>query len=125
MSGPAGRRPDAWLVVAVGIIEGSALGVVFQAANLLLGPVLIGLAVGWLIVGLAVIGFVAHRAGARHAFEQTSLIRASAWTLVIAIVGGWFWMLQGAHGTSALVTSLVALAAAAPTLGVGLRLRRR
>ncbi|WP_232548569.1 hypothetical protein [Propioniciclava soli] len=118
------RRPDGWLLLALAVILGSSLAVAFQAFNLLWGPVVLGLALGWLALGLVITALVTRRAeGPHRRTDRRAVFVALGWCTLVALVGGWWWVGSGPHATTALVTSSVAALAVVPLGVVGLRLR--
>lgn len=67
------------------------------------------------LVGILVIAAWASRARGVHprGFNRR-LVLGGAWGVLVDGVGGWFWIAQGAHSTSALLTTMVAVVAFLP-----------
>jgi fatty-acid desaturase len=118
-------RREGWTLVALAGMTFVAMAIAFQAHNMPWGGiVLFGSLIAYMagIVGATV---RAHRARRVHPFGFDRAFKiAGLWEILLVGVCGWWWIAQGPHGTSAVLTTLAALAATAPLALVGLRLVR-
>jgi len=118
-------RREGWTLVALAGITFVAMAIEFQAHNLPWGGIVLwgSMIVFW--AGIVVVTVVVHRVRRVHPFGFDRAFKiAGAWEVLLVGVCGWWWIAQGPHHTSAILTTLDALAATAPLALVGLRLVR-
>jgi predicted membrane channel-forming protein YqfA (hemolysin III family) len=108
-------RREGWAGIVLAATETASLAVTFQAHNLLWGGIVMWATLALTLVGILVISAWASRArGVRPRGFTRQLVLAGAWAVLIDGVGGWFWIAQGPHSTSALLTTVVAVVAFLP-----------
>jgi hypothetical protein len=103
-------RRQGWAGIALAGTEMVSLSVTFQAHNLPWGGIVMWATNCLTLVGILVISVWASRARRVHPRGFTrSLVVAGGWAVLCIGIGGWFWIAQGPHSTSALLTTVAAV----------------
>lgn len=118
-------RREGVIGVAMGLLQGACLAVLFQAPNMEWGGLVTAGVQILLLISIVVMATRAARVRRVHprGHARASLV-ATAWLLAVVLGAGWFWIAGGPHGTSAVVTTLAAAVAVLPTVVVSARLIR-
>ena len=118
-------RREGWAGMALTGAEAVSFSVTFQAHNLPWGGIVMWATILLMPVWILVISAWASRArGVRPRGFTRDLWLAGGWSLLCFGVGGWFWIAQGPHSTSPVLTTLVAILAVVPMAWVFARVVR-
>jgi hypothetical protein len=118
-------RREGWAGIALAGTEAVSFSVIFQAHNVLWGGIVMWATIGVMQVGILAISAWASRARGVHPRGFTrDLVLAGGWAVLCIGIGGWFWIAQGPHSTSALLTTVAAIVAVLPVVFVFARVVR-
>lgn len=116
-------RGEGWAGVSLAALQSICLAVVFQAQNMTWGGLVLVGTLGLNLLGIVAMTLLAARARGVHPRGHHRALRlAGAWAVAVTVVGGWTWIAQGQHDTSAVITTSVAVIAHLPFLLVAARL---
>lgn len=108
-------RREGWAGITLAVVQAAGLAVSFQALNAPSGGVLLYASQLTVLAGIAIVASWASRHRGVHARGFTRALMASGgWAVLVAAVGGWFWIAHGPHLTNAVLTTLVAIAGLIP-----------
>lgn len=116
-SPPGVSRREGWFGVSLATLQAFCLAVVFQAQNMVWGGLILAGTLGLNLLGiLAMTTMSARVRGVHPRGHRRALGRAGGWAVVVTAVGGWLWIAQGPHDSSAATTTAVAVVAYIPFL---------
>lgn len=108
-------RKEGWLVLTVAAGAGVLLAVSFQAHSWEWGGIIRLLTqIGFLVLLVTVISQLAAARGVHPAGHRLRMVLAGAFATVVAVIGGWFWIVPPTHHTSRFITTAVAVLAVMP-----------
>lgn len=114
---------EGWLILAEAGGIAVLFTIVFQSHSWEWGGIIRFVAQGAFLVFLVVL--TSRMAAARRVHPRghtRRIILAHLLPFLVAVIGGWFWIVPSSHDTSWLVTTAVAVLSCLPLVGVGLQL---
>lgn len=112
------------LLVSWACFQLVVVAALFQAAN---APAWSGVLTFILLIAFVLAqvawSLLVTRARRVHPLGFNAMSRAAGmWSVLLVVIGGWFWIAQGPHATAIWVTTVTALIALAPSIALGIRL---